>query len=306
MKNNLKTFGAALLCVTLVGCADGQFKSIGAGILSSTGYVNGSQAEGIFSAGEKLGKSQQELSAEQEYYLGRAASARILGKFQPKLNPALNQYVNKIGDSLAAVSDSPETFGGYHFAVIESDQINAMSAPGGFIFVSSAFVKLMPDEDAMAAVLAHEVGHVVKKHGVNAISNANLFSALGGLTQTGLSVAASNVGSPVDLTQITDLFGESVNGVMDKLLTSGYSHKQEYEADAYAAELLQRAGYDPAALIRTLKILDEHKKGQDGGWFETHPSPEDRIDEVQGDIKPSDAKPNSVRVARFTQAMKSL
>lgn len=306
MKKFIKTFGAALLSVSLLGCADGQFKSIGAGILSSTGYVNSSQAEGIISAGEKLGKSQQELSPEQEYYLGRAVSARILGKFEPKLNAGLTQYLNKVGNSLAAVSDTPETFGGYHFVVIESDQINAMSAPGGFIFVSSAFVKLMPDEDCLAAVLAHEVGHVVKRHGVNAISNAALFSALGGLTQTGLSVAASNVGSPVDLTQITDMFGESVNGVMDKLLNTGFGRKQEYEADEYATTILQKAGYDPAALVRTLKILDEHKKGQEGGWFETHPSPEDRIDEVQGEIKPSNAKPNPTRVARFNQAMKTL
>jgi predicted Zn-dependent protease len=300
--------GSALMAVVVTGCSNPAFKSIGTSILTSTGVVDPQQADGIFSAGAKIAKSQQDLTAEQEYYLGRAVSAKLLAQYPPVSNAELTKYVNKVGMALAAVSDLPETFGGYRFIVVNSPHINAMSAPGGFVFVSTGFLKKLPDEDALAAVFAHEIGHVVARHGVKAITNASLFSALGDAAATGVSVAASQTSAPVDLGPITGVFSDSVNGVVDKLLTKGFDRGQEYGADLYAAQLLQRAGYDPRALARVLEILEKETSKDDSGWFQTHPDPDDRLGELEDDFTfPSPARqPSQVRLSRYVAATRSV
>ena len=301
-------FLASLIAISslIVGCSSPAFKSVSSSILAQTGYVNQNQADGILSAGQGLVKAQTELTAEQEYYLGRAVSAKLLASFNPSTKGALLSYVNRVGGAVASVSDQPETFGGYHFVVVDSPQVNAMSAPGGYIYISSGFLKLLPDEDALAAVFAHEIAHVVKRHGVNAISNGALFSALGEFTKASASIAASNTGSALPLNQITDVFGDSVSGVMDKLLTSGFDRSQEYEADLYAASLLQKAGYTPDALIRVLEILKQHTGQDKSGWYATHPDPEDRIDELKDEFNfsPVDGAKVAARKARFDSVVR--
>lgn len=280
----MRALSTLIASLILCGCANQNFQQIGAGVLASTGVVSHDQAAGVLSAGSALVKSQEELTPEQEYYLGRAVSAKVLTEFPPKRNVASSKYLNEIGMTLVGVSDMPETFSGYHFAIVDSAQINAFSAPSGFVYVSSAFIKELPDEDAVAAVLAHEIAHVVKRHGVNAISNAQLFSALTQFSAQGASIAASQISSPVDLGPITGVFAESVSGVVDTLLTKGFDRSQEYDADLYAAVLLQRAGYDPNALIRVLTILKEHSAGEHEGWYATHPQPAARIGELESEF----------------------
>lgn len=268
-----------------IGCGNQSLSAVGSSVLSATGYVSEDQAKGIFSAGDKFVKSQEDLTPEQEYYLGRAVAAQVLESFPPQLSPNVTRYINQIGQVIVAVSDVPETFGGYHFAIMTSDQINAVSAPGGFIFVSNALLKQVSDEDELAAVLAHEVAHVVKRDGVKAVSNAKFLSALTDFSRQTASITASQISSPVDLGPITGVFTESVSGVTEKLLHKGFDRRQEYAADLYAAELLQRAGYDPQALIRVLKTIEGSSGIQAGGWFATHPAPADRIEELEDDFE---------------------
>lgn len=307
MGSSLK-LSLSLFCFSAVfaGCSNPAFKNLSSTILAQTGYVNQSQLEGVLNAGEGLVKSQTSLTNEQEYYLGRAVSAKLLATFPPSSQSSLLSYVNKVGGAVAGVSDVPETFGGYHFVIVDSPQINAMSAPGGYVFVSSGFLKLLPDEDALAAVLAHEVAHVVKRHGVNAISNGALFSALGAFTKASASIAVSNSGTSLPLSEITDVFGDSVSGVTDKLLTSGFDRSQEYEADLYAANLLIKAGYDPSALVKVLEILRQHTSSDKSGWYATHPDPEDRIDELEDEIEFDKAHPpaSTARKSRFASVVR--
>lgn len=295
-------FGGILV---LIGCANQSFKQVGVSILSSTGYVSTMQAEGLLGAGTNLAESQQSLTPEQEYYLGRAVSANLLETYRPVVVSSTMNYVNQVGLTLASVSDLPETFGGYHFAVVESEQINAFAAPGGFIYVSTGFVRRLPDEDSLAAVLAHEIAHVHLKHGVSAVSNAKLFSALGEFTKQGVSIAGSQVGASVDLASLTSMLAESATGVSDRLLRSGFDRSQEYQADLYAAQLLERAGYDPNALLGVLKILQDGQADDAEGWYATHPSAKKRISELEDEFDfapPREAPPE--RRARFERAMK--
>ncbi len=111
----------------------------------------------------------KDITPEQEYYIGRTVGAMILQKYAPYNNTTANQYINVMGPMLAQASDRPETYGGYHFLIQDSDEVNALAAPGGFIFLTRGMLRCCPQEDAVAAVLAHEIGHVQSKHGLRAI-----------------------------------------------------------------------------------------------------------------------------------------
>ncbi len=287
------------LSATLVSCAQNSpLGRFGSDLMASTGLVSKSQADSIVKAGGKLAKAAEGLTDEQEYYLGRGVSAVILAKYRLVRDQALSSYINKVGAVVAARSDRPEIYGGYHFAVLDTSEVNAVSAPGGFVFISRGFLKLIPDEDALAAVLAHEVGHVVKGHGVKAISQANLTEAL---MIVGKEVASSQGGA--ELQALTETFGDSVSDITSTLLEKGYSRGQEYEADLYSASLLQQSGYEPKSLLTMLEVLKT--AGGSGGWLETHPDPADRIEEVESAAKtaPADPAAKAVRTARFLAAV---
>lgn len=245
-------------------------------------------------AGGEIVEAARPISDEEEYYLGRSVAAMVLSKYPPYINDRVNGYVNKVGAVVAAYSDRPETFGGYHFLVVESTELNAMSTPGGFVFITKELLYRMPNEDALAAVLAHEVGHIVKDHGMNAISQAHLTEAV---SLIGRERIASTGGATTQALEAA--FGNSVGDVFKTLTEKGYSRSQEYEADEYAAELLHRAGYNPEAIVTMLRSI-EHVDGH-GGWFATHPAVAKRISEVKGsiDASPIAAKNEAVRTQRF-------
>lgn len=286
--------------ITAAGCSNPAFKNLGSSILSSTGMVTHGQSQALFDAGGKIVTAATPLTDEQEYYLGRTVSAVVLSKYHRVSDAALTNYVQSVAAIVAAVSDRPDTFGGYHVGILDTDEVNALSAPGGFIFLSRGFLKIIPNEDALAAVLAHEVGHVVKGHGVSAISQSNLTSAALILGKE----AASSYGNSA-VKEVSAAFGNSVSEVVDTLLTKGYSRSQEYEADAYAALLLRRARYSPSALTTMLEALAADKKAG-GGWFDTHPSPAKRLSEARSTAQDDAgaAKNMAVRTDRFRRATK--
>ena len=279
------------------GCSEG-FRGVGSAILSSTGYVSSSQADSLMEAGEGMYKSARPVSAEEEYYIGRGVSAMLLKKYPPVTDQKLIRYVNQVGSVLVMVCDRPETFRGYRFVPVSSKEINAFAAPGGFIFVTTGFMRLLPSEDALAAVLAHEIGHIVAADGLRAISQAHMTRALGALGKVGIEQAVSEAGSTT-ASLLTSAFSGSVTDVFETLVTNGYSRSQEYAADKYAATLLERAGYSTDALRTVLETLG--KQNAEGGMFATHPKASDRLDEL-GTTKTvvADAA-YSKRTARFSK-----
>ena len=304
--NSNKIFRTIILSttITLCSCAENsQFSELGASLLSSTGLVTESQAKTAFDAGGKLAKAASPLSDEEEYYLGRGVSAMIFAKYKPSKNSVANSYVNRVGNTLASFSGRPETFGGYHFQILESQEINAVSAPGGFVFITSGFLKVIPDEEALAAVLAHEVAHVALGHGVSAVKKANLTQAAVMLGKEAAESSSSGLTS-----ELTQAFGDSIGDIVETLLTKGYSRSQEYDADEYAVKLLRATGYQEDGLITMLKALESAKeKNQDAGWFATHPDPDDRIDEIEGEVKEAkDTSGAKTRLARYKAATKTL
>lgn len=110
----------------------------------------------------------------QELILGRTVAYSLLEKYDNKINtdPELNRYVNLVGQSIAkAASNRPQVE--YKFGIIDTDEINAFAAPGGYVFVTTGLLKVVYDENELAAVLAHEIGHVERGHGLQDIRTHN-------------------------------------------------------------------------------------------------------------------------------------
>jgi len=124
----------------------------------------------------------------------------------------------------------------------------------------------------LAAVLAHEIGHVVGKHGLRAIKNSRLTSALTILA----TESARNFGGS-DLKQLVEDYEGSVDDITSTLLVNGYSRGLEEEADQIAITILKRVGYDPKALSSMLAEMQKRLKTGGPGFARTHPAPRDRI-----------------------------
>ncbi|MBN1973866.1 MAG: M48 family metallopeptidase [Sedimentisphaerales bacterium] len=291
-----------LLITTVLISGCGEVAEIGTGIAQAGGIITSSQADSITKSTKAIEKSQQELTSEQEYYVGRAVVASVLQTYKPLDRPQQNNYLNLLGQSLAIFSNCPETFGGYHFLLLDSDEINAFAAPGGLILVTRGMLRCCNNEDELAAVLAHEICHVELKHGLKAIKQGRMTEALTILA----AESAKQLGSE-ELASLTENFEESVSDVVMTLTTSGYSRDQERDADAAAAQLLRRAGYPEAAMITMLRRMDERISDSGGhGFAKTHPSASSRIDSLRTTITNTQFVPDAVRQERFTAAMQTI
>ena len=129
-------------------------------------------AEIATKVGSKAIDASKEISDSEEYYLGRGVAARILSQYPLSKDQALNTYVNEVGQTVAKKSTRPRTYKGYHFAVLESSTPNSFACPGGIIFITKGMIKNCCNEDQLAAVLAHEVGHVANRDGISSIKQS--------------------------------------------------------------------------------------------------------------------------------------
>ena len=222
-----KKLGSALVVGSLVlaaGCETvNQITAAAADVAAATGAITPEQAESTKRVSTAVTKTFQDITPEQEYYIGRTVAATVLTQHKPLSAEKLNAYLNQVGQSLAQFSERPETFGGYHFLALDSAEINAFAAPGGLILVTRGLLDCCQTEDELAAVLAHEIGHVEKQHGLRAIRTGRLNSAL-----TILAVEAGKNLAGEQLAEVTKAFDESINDITTTLMNSGYSRKLEY------------------------------------------------------------------------------
>ncbi|MEN9825724.1 MAG: hypothetical protein RI953_1469 [Pseudomonadota bacterium] len=206
---------------------------------------------------ETLVKSAADLTPRQEYYLGRSIMARVMADRKPVKSENLQTYVNQLGQYLALHSTRTAVFKGYRFVVIDDPSPVAMSAPGGFVLLSSAMLRVAENEDELASILAHEIGHVALKHHEENIKAANQMA----FAKSILAVAAQL--SP-NLNQVKT-FSEAVASGVD----IAFNKNQERDADEAALKILIRAGYAPNALQNVIQripntatLLSKHPRNQ--------------------------------------------
>jgi len=299
-----KAFAAAVLAATLVLAGCQAVKQGAADVIAATGKVSKEDANSLVQTADVLRSTFADITEEEEYYIGRATAALILSKYKLYRNDSLSSYINVMGTAIAYSSDRPETYGGYHFAVLDTDEVNAMAAPGGFIFVTKGLVKRCADEETLAAILAHEIGHVAELHGLQSIKKSRLidaFKIIGG--------EASRQFNSEELAKVTAVFEGALGDVVETLVERGYDRKFEYEADKLALSYAARTGYAPGGLAEFLKGMEENKPaGIAAGWFKTHPSAADRLTRVKAEMAALGTVPLKLdaRTARFAAAVKAV
>ncbi len=242
---------------------------------------------------ESIEKASETITPEEEYYIGRSVAASIATQFPVDHgNLQMTSYLNKICETLVMNSDKPYLFKGYYVVILDTDEINAMATPGGHIFVSRGLIDCTDSEDALAAVIAHEVAHVQLGHSVSAIKASRVRSAVSSTTKavavTSIAVANERTGVKLSDKQMkkvmeaVDTFSDMSNEVVKTLVNTGFSKEQEFEADKNALYIMQSAGYDPYAMLDMLGQIEESSSNT--GWGSTHPSPKDRIKKVNKEL----------------------
>lgn len=284
-------------CQTLESAAE-----IATVIGQGTGTISESQAESIRKSTKAVARSAEEFTPEQEYYIGRSVGAVVLAKYKAFDNAQVSRYVNLLGQTLAQASDLPSLFGGYHFLVLNSDDINAFATPSGLIFVTRGLLRCCRTEDALAAVLAHEVGHIESRHGMEAIQKARVTEALTTLATEGAKTLGSR-----EVAQLTETFGGAITDVTNTLINKGYARGSEYEADRAAVKILRRVGYDPNGLTEMLAVMKRNLKPGGLDFVKTHPAPDDRIAEIRKEgVGSAAVRPSAPRQKRFQLALEKI
>lgn len=277
----------------LVGCATATQVATTVGV--GTGVITDGQKQMIDRTAIKAEKAVRPITETEEYYIGRGVAARVLSQYDLYNHSEIIWYVNHIGKTLAINSARPYTYGGYHFAVLDTDEINAFACPGGIIFITRGMLNLVQNEDELAAVLAHEIGHVTQKHGLKAISKARWTQVV---TTLGMEAAREYTGAQLD--SLVNLFEGTIDDVFQTLVVRGYGRADEYEADKLGIACLEVSGYDPIEFQNLLEILKAAQSQESGGIFSTHPNIADRIAKAKMDLKVAEGSPlPPERSARF-------
>ena len=240
--------------------------------------VEGQSHDALSNMDRALNGMDAEITPVDAYFLGRAVAANILAVYKPYTrSPELTQYVNRICQTLAINSSQPVVYNGYHVIILDSPELNAFASSGGHIFITKGLVEAAASEDMLAAVIAHELAHIVLKHSIDIINEVRFTDEMMATASRAADIAARN---SVNAAQLV-YFRESITKTVDILMKNGYSQAQEFNADWEAMVILAYAGYDPSALIEMLRVLQKAQPSQKGGLYTTHPSPRERIANVE-------------------------
>ncbi|MEP6913169.1 MAG: M48 family metallopeptidase, partial [bacterium] len=202
-------------------------------------------------------------STEKEVRMGRELAAEVDRQAKFIDDPAITEYVNRVGQNIVLHSDARIPF---TIKVIDSDEVNAFALPGGFFYVNKGLLLVADNEAEVAGVMAHEIAHVAARHAVENQTKANLleYLALGGSIFLG--------GIPGMIYQNTA--GLGLMGMFMK-----FSRGAEEEADKLGVQYMYAAGYDPSAMATMFEKLEAKNKKKPGliaKAFATHPAPPER------------------------------
>lgn len=205
---------------------------------------------------------------EAEIIFGRELSARILGNYGLLDDEKITRYVNLVGKAVALYSGRPEIQ--FYFAVLDSNEINAFAAPGGYVFITRGALTKMDNEAQLAAVLGHEIAHIVNRHVVKELH-------IKGEEGSAASGIAGLIGGPSGTLGVA--LDQALDDAANILFNRGYKVADEIEADRVGILLASVAGYDPSALkeflsnVKSFEVEDKTYKGE-------HPVFEVRMREI--------------------------
>jgi hypothetical protein len=206
--------------------------------------------------------------------MGREAAQEYERQAAVDVDPLLTARVRRIGSRLIAAGEAPPY--PFEFHSVETNQINAFALPGGFIYVFRGLTQLMPGDDALAFIMAHEISHVTRRHGVQQLEKNLAISTL-------LNLA---------------LHGGTTSGVLQLVIGMHYSRHDEAEADRLGLALMAKAGFDPTQGAEAMAVIARAAKSERflPALLRSHPAPESRIASLRREAQALQAAPHPHRV----------
>ncbi|HET6231695.1 MAG TPA: M48 family metallopeptidase [Longimicrobiaceae bacterium] len=210
----------------------------------------------------------------QEVQIGARVASQVNAQVPLVHDAPLNAYVSALGISIARRSARPSL--DYHFYIVDTDAVNAFALPGGYVYVNRGLIERTRTQSELAAVLAHEIGHVAARHGARNLQRQ---------MRTGSLVS---VLYRVILGREPEILNQDALNLGGALWTAANSRADEQEADRLAVGYLIRDGVDPRGMVTLLdRLLDEERRNpaaRNIAWFASHPTTQSRIDHAQAEI----------------------
>ena len=201
--------------------------------------------------------------------MGQSINRRVEKELKFSADPLVQKRVEDIGKKISAVSDRKEI--DYYFRVLDDEEVNAVSLPGGYVYVNSGLLDKVANDDELACILAHEVGHIVARHSIKKLQAMQSYSILRLLVA--VAPGTSEVSSAADAAFLQFLLG--------------YGRQDELLADQLGARYAKLAGYDPHGMITFLiKLQDINRRMplRERSYYKTHPYVPDRIRVVKQEL----------------------
>lgn len=215
----------------------------------------------VLDIGRDVAAATTAVSEEEEVTIGREIAGRMLGAAPLVPDAALQAYVNRVGRWVALQSGRPDL--PWHFGVLDTPTVNAFAAPGGYVLITRGLYEILDNEAQLAAVLGHEIGHIVQRHHITVMQKS----------------AAISAGARLAQREGRSAFLKLLIGTGAEIFARGLDKSAEFEADRMGTVLAARAGYAPFGLIEMLHKLAARGERDDALalLFKTHPAPGERL-----------------------------
>lgn len=244
------------------------------------------------------------MSQGREISIGEEQHQQLLDQGASYDDPALQAYIDRVGQRLVKSSDSPDQV--FTFTVLDSPDINAFAMPGGFIYMNRGLLAYLDNEAELAGVLAHEIGHVTARHSAR--------QQTASITNQVVAATAYILTGSGDLADASNMYGTE--------LVRGYGREHELEADGLGAKYMYNAGYDPDSLLEVIGVLKDQEQFQRvkakstgkpvasyHGLYATHPRNDQRLQTVirtAGDLTTGEALDDPAVPGEFRQHLEGV
>lgn len=228
------------------------------------------------------------FSDQQEISFGKEADPDVRWQFGGVYDDSqLQNYVNSVGQKVAAVSDRNNI--PYHFAIVDSSDINAFALPGGYVYITRGLLVRMDNEAELASVLGHEIGHVNARHSMKRMQNTLGFSMA-------LVILDQAAGGSQNYQEYRGLI-KTGSSVAFAVVSLGYGRDDELEADSLGTKYAAKASYDPKGMVQLLELLkslNEREPSSVEEFFMSHPKTSIRIEAVNKEIPKLPPNPQGI------------
>ncbi|MGA2172852.1 MAG: M48 family metallopeptidase [Sedimentisphaerales bacterium] len=205
---------------------------------------------------------------QQDIAIGQQYAPEIEKELKGRVkDQTVQNYIDSVGQKIARISHRPDF--DYHFVAVNDKSINAVSLPGGYIFITKGILLKLKNEAQLAGILAHEIVHVVARDTSNMMS-----------TQIGMDVLFAAA-----MSQTSSQGALTAADLARQILSLSYSREDEKTADLGGMDYMVKAGYNPNAMVETMQMLENEQTDRQVEFFSTHPSPENRISYIRARIQ---------------------